>query len=63
MGSLQEELKKQIERLGMVHPIAKEEAPPQQNTTLAEQRKLAGIVEKEPPKEAAADFSKKPAAP
>lgn len=63
MGSLQEELKKQIERLGMVHTIAKEEAPPQQTTTLAEQRKLAGIVEKEPSREAATDASKKPVAP
>lgn len=51
MGSLQEELKKTIERLKLVHPMPAEEAPVVQKTTLAEQRKLAGIVEKEPKKE------------
>lgn len=53
MGSLQEELKKTIERLKLVHPMPEEEAPVVQKTSLAEQRKLAGIVEKVPQKEPA----------
>lgn len=50
MGSLQEELKKTIERLKLIHPMPEEEAPVTQKTTLIEQRKLAGIVEKRPEK-------------
>lgn len=45
MGSLQDELKKQIARLGLVHPVAEEVTPLPPQSTLAEQRKLAGIVE------------------
>jgi hypothetical protein len=41
MGSLQEELLKQMERLALIHPAPKPEAP----LSLAEQRKLAGIPE------------------
>lgn len=48
MGSLQDELKKTYEKLKLIHPMPEEVAPVTQNTTLAEQRKLAGIVEKEP---------------
>lgn len=43
MGSLQEELLKQMERLALIHPAPKPEAP----LSLAEQRKLAGIPEAE----------------
>jgi hypothetical protein len=53
MGSLQEELKKQMERLALIHPTAESEAPLPPKSTLAEQRKLAGIVETEAPKDAA----------
>lgn len=43
MGSLQEELLKQMKRLELIHPAPKPEAP----LSLAEQRKLAGIPEAE----------------
>lgn len=43
MGSLQEELLKQMKRLELIHPAPKSEAP----LSLAEQRKLAGIPEAE----------------
>jgi len=53
MGSLQEELKKQMERLALIHPTSNPETPAPPESTLAEQRKLAGIVEveKEAPKD------------
>lgn len=45
MGSLQEELKKQLEQLKLILPEQAPAAPLSPEQALAEQRKLAGIMD------------------